>query len=147
MEQARSDKSTQPPSNSMGWRAAGMRPATSSQIQRVTQRVDLNSLTTGTRKDWFLLVPQDSSLQRLLVSAAADTALTGVLTLKMVQAVNGSLVDLSENHILSRLSQSPVTLRANRAWRGEGAVYLAVTGTQQALELLATVEYLTSEIP
>lgn len=131
----------------MGWRAAGMRPAVSSQIQRVTQRIDLDSLTTGVRKDWFLLVPQDSSLQRLMVSSASDVALTGVLTLRLVQAQNGALTDLSENHILSRLSQSPVTLRANRAWRGEGAVYLAVTGTDQAVELLATVEYLTSEIP
>lgn len=135
------------PANTMGWRAAGAKPSSSSQLQRVYTQIDLSGLTTGVRKDFFVLVPQDSSFQRLLVSAASDTALTAPLTIKLVQASGTGLVDLSESHLVTRLTQQPTSLRANRAWTGQGAVYLAVTGTTQSVVLLATVELLTSEIP
>lgn len=130
-----------------GWRSAGPRPAASSQIQRVTQQLDLSTLTTGVRKDWFILVPQDSSFQRLLVSSAQSVELSGVMNLQIMQASGGRMVALSESHVLTRLTQQPIGLRASKAWIGGGAVYIAVTGTNQSVVLLATIEFMTSEIP
>ena len=128
------------------YRATGSGPLSSSQLQRASTVIDLDALSTGVRQDFFLLQPQDASFQQLLISSASTTALTGRLTFKLVEAVDGRTVDLSESFSLTQLPQSPRSFAANRAWSQRGAVYLAVTGTQQSVKLNAVVEFMTSEV-
>ena len=129
-----------------GFRVTDPRPFASSQIQNENRVVDLDTITTGTRKDLFLMQPQDSSIQQVTLSVPSDVTLSGPLNVKLVEAVDGKTVDLSEEFSYSDLKQAPQSFRANRAWSGKGAVYLAVTGTQQAVELNVSVEHMSSEV-
>lgn len=128
------------------WRISDRRPFSSSQVQRIGQSIDLDTITDDVLADFWILTPQDSSLQQFFVQANSTTPLTGSLSFTLREAVDGKFTALSETFTLTELPQEPAAFRANKPWSQRGGVYLSVVGKQQSVQLYATVEHMTSEI-